>query len=72
MEIDMIDEHNNRERNEGISNVAAFAISLLNSAGVCFSNKDLSFVNIPYSDLSMGIFHYTNFDHADLTGVVLS
>jgi len=48
---------------------AANAITILNRAGICFNNRDLSRVRIQGADLSGGFFTQVNFSEADLRNV---
>jgi len=58
--------------NPSLSQAAANAITVLNYAGVSFSGMDLSYIAIPYADLSGAIFDGTNLACANLTGVRLA
>ncbi|MCD6056434.1 MAG: Myosin heavy-chain kinase, partial [Gammaproteobacteria bacterium] len=55
----------------GLSIAAANAITILNYAGVDFSGRDLSEVQIPGADLTSGIFYGTNLSGANLANVIL-
>ncbi|KAJ3448491.1 f-box and wd repeat domain containing [Anaeramoeba flamelloides] len=55
------------DENKKIS--SANAITILNRAKISFSGMNLGGVLIPQADLSMGIFHETDFTGSDLSGV---
>ena len=57
------------KNNEGMSIAAANAITILNRARINFSGMDFSEVHIPNADLSGGLFHRTDFQRANLSGV---
>lgn len=50
---------------------ASNAITLLNKIGYTFSNRNFDEIEIPYADLSLGLFYHCTFRDANMENTIL-